>query len=103
MPATATPAATIDVREIAPWDRHGLIFERLAALPAGSSLQLVNDHDPIPLRQQLDRQWPGQFGCTYLDRGPELWRLAIRRLELSPAWPGPTTSGNCCSGGACCG
>jgi len=100
--ATAN-SVPIDVREIVAWDRHGLIFDRLAALPEGGSVQLLNNHDLIALRQQMDRQWPGQFRCTTLDIGPDLWRLEIHRLERSRTSPGSSASGNCCSGGACCG
>ncbi len=93
---TMTPL-TIDVRQILPAQRHSLIFERLAALDAGDALLLVNDHDPAPLRRQLDTQWPGQFGYALLESGPDLWRLEIRRAP-SPAKVG---AGTCCSGGAC--
>jgi uncharacterized protein (DUF2249 family) len=94
---TTSFASTIDVRQIAPQERHGLIFERLAALPAGEALLLINDHDPVPLRSQVDRQWPGQFECAYLDAGPALWRLEIRKA----AAPTKARSDSCCSGGAC--
>lgn len=97
---TAT-AATIDVRSIAHHERHQQIFGRLAALPAGASLQLLNDHDPLPLRYQLDRQWPGQFSFDYLESGPDLWRLEIRKAAA--AKPVGEAKDSCCSGGACCG
>ena len=41
--------ATIDVRTIAPRERHPLIFRTFGDLAAGEALQLVNDHDPKPL------------------------------------------------------
>ena len=91
-----TATSTIDVRQIPPIQRHDLIFERLAALDAGDALLLVNDHDPAPLRRQLDTQWPGQFGYAYRESGPALWQLEIRRAATVEA--GAST---CCSGGAC--
>lgn len=93
---TTTPS-TIDLRQIPPLQRHGLIFERLAALDARDALLLVNDHDPAPLRRQWDTQWPGQFGYAHLESGPDLWRLEIRRA----ATPAKAGAGACCSGGAC--
>jgi uncharacterized protein (DUF2249 family) len=93
---TTTPS-TIDVRQISPGQRHGLISERLAALDAGDALLLVNDHDPVPLRRQLDTQWPGQFEYAYLESCPDLWRLEIRRA----ATPSNAGASTCCSGGAC--
>ena len=35
---------TLDIREIAPRDRHAVIFARFDELPAGESLELINDH-----------------------------------------------------------
>lgn len=45
--------AQIDIREMAPRNRHALISEAFDALKAGGALELLNDHDPAPLRQQL--------------------------------------------------
>ena len=92
-------ACTIDVRQIAPFERHGLIFAQLDALSAGEALQLINDHDPLPLRYQIDLQWPGQFGFTTLEAGPALWRLEICKAAV----PAKASNSACCSGGGCCG
>ena len=74
----ATPL--IDVRTIAPRERHPLIFSTFGALQSGQSLELVNDHDPKPLYYQFNAELPGQFEWTYLERGPETWRVAITRV-----------------------
>lgn len=90
----------IDVREIAPRDRHALIFTCFDTLKAGEALELVNDHDPVPLRFQFEDRSSGRFEWSYLESGPELWRVRIARLaEVDAAAPGDS----CCSGGACCG
>jgi len=96
---TATVATTIDVREIAPRDRHALIFQRFDALQPGQALQLVNDHDPQPLRHQFEDRSCGQFEWNYIEAGPELWRVQINKLGAGTA---PVAGGSCCSGGACC-
>ena len=44
---------TIDVRNIVPRDRHPLIFQTFDALADGEGFELVNDHDPKPLRYQF--------------------------------------------------
>lgn len=67
----------LDVREMAPRDRHQTIFERLSVLEAGEALTLINDHDPVPLRYQLDAEKPGQFSWTYHEAGPERWIVDI--------------------------
>lgn len=92
--------ARIDVRDIAPVERHRLIFERFAALPAGEAMELVNDHDPVALRLQFEDRLPGRFEWTVLESGPDLWRVRI--ASVSPAHAAARED-SCCSGGACCG
>ena len=90
-------ASVIDVRTIAPFERHARIFGQLDALAAGQALQIVNDHDPVPLHRQLEARAPGQFQWTYLQSGPQLWQIEIARKAAAQA------EDSCCSGGACCG
>jgi len=68
---------TIDVRPMPPRDRHHTIFERLDGLSTGETLRLVNDHDPAPLRYQLDATRPQQFRWQYVEQGPETWAIDI--------------------------
>jgi uncharacterized protein (DUF2249 family) len=60
-----------------PRARHEAIFDRLDQLAAGETLRLVNDHDPAPLRYQLDATRPGQFRWEYVQEGPEDWAIDI--------------------------
>ncbi|MCC7463132.1 MAG: DUF2249 domain-containing protein [Gammaproteobacteria bacterium] len=80
--------STIDVRTIMPRDRHAMIFSTFASLPSGAALQLINDHDPQPLRQQFNSHYHGQFTWDYLEQGPAMWRVRIGK-----------EAGNCC--GSC--
>lgn len=76
----STSAMTIlDVREMAPRDRHPTILSTFDALPPGRALELVNDHDPRPLRYQFEAELPGAFTWEYLEEGPEVWRVRIGR------------------------
>lgn len=75
---TSTPA-TLDVRVIPPRDKHPTIFRTLESLAAGQALILVNDHDPRPLWYQLSAEHPNAFDWTYLEQGPETWRVRITR------------------------
>lgn len=68
---------TLDVRPIPPRVRHETIFERLDALAPGQTLRLVNDHEPVPLRYQLDATRPGQYRWEPVERGPEQWVVDI--------------------------
>lgn len=74
---SSTTANSIDVREITPRHRHAVIFDRFDALRVGEALELVNDHDPVPLRAQFEGRSAGRFEWNTLDAGPELWRVRI--------------------------
>jgi uncharacterized protein (DUF2249 family) len=88
-------STTLDIREIAPHERHSLIFKEFKALAQGQSFQLVNDHDPKPLHHQFQVQEGDGFTWDYLEAGPQVWRVQIGKSAKA--------SGNCCSGGGCCG
>lgn len=68
---------TVDVRSIAPRERHPLIFGSFDRLAAGEALLLVNDHDPKPLYYQFQAESKGQFTWDYLESGPEVWQVKI--------------------------
>jgi uncharacterized protein (DUF2249 family)/quercetin dioxygenase-like cupin family protein len=85
----SAPRQTLDVREIAPRERHPLIFNAFAALAPGASLLLINDHDPKPLYYQLQAEHPGEVGWTYAESGPEVWQVAI--THLAPGQDGQET------------
>lgn len=68
---------TLDLRSLAPRERHDLIFERLADLATGDTLRLINDHDPKPLRYQLDAECPHQFAWEPVETGPQRWIIDI--------------------------
>jgi uncharacterized protein (DUF2249 family) len=71
----------VDVRSLVPAQRHRKIFELVNQLAVGGSFVLVNDHDPKPLYYQLEAEYPRQFSWTYLERGPEVWRVEIGRQQ----------------------
>lgn len=77
----ATPE--VDVQTIPHAVRHAAIFGMLDGLRPGFSLILSATHDPVPLLQQLAERAPGVFDVAYLDRGPERWRLHVRRNDPS--------------------
>ncbi len=90
---TPPPVSSIDVRTIAPADRHPLILSTFGALAPGEGMELVNDHDPRPLFAQLAARAAGEFDWTYLERGPATWRVAIMRTAK------PSRAAGCC--GSC--
>ena len=97
--AAAAPSS-LDLRAVDPRERHALVFSRVDELQAGQSLQLLNDHDPQPLRAQLQDRALGRFEWAVLESGPRVWRVQITRVGVKPI---PLVTDSCCSGGACCG
>jgi uncharacterized protein (DUF2249 family) len=86
-------STTIDVREIAPRDRHATIFAAFDGLDAGAAIEIVNDHDPAPLYYQFQAVRPDSFSWVYVQSGPEVWRVTIQKQTRSPK--------NAGCGGAC--
>jgi uncharacterized protein (DUF2249 family) len=70
---------TVDVRSVAPAQRHPLIFGAFEALETGQSFILVNDHDPKPLYYQFQAERTGEFAWDYLEQGPDTWRVRIAK------------------------
>lgn len=67
----------LDIRIVPPREKHPTIFRKFDALQTGESFTLINDHDPAPLRYQFEATRSGQFKWTYLEQGPEVWRVSI--------------------------
>ena len=72
----------LDVRTLARAQKHRTIRLRLEELDAGSTLRLINDHDPRPLRRELADAYPGHFTWTYVESGPQTWRVDILKTEV---------------------
>ncbi|MBC7953230.1 MAG: DUF2249 domain-containing protein [Rhodospirillaceae bacterium] len=73
----------LDVRQIAPHDRHPRIFATFDALAPGAFFMLANDHDPKQLYTQFAAERSGKFQWNYVEQGPELWRVRIGKAKES--------------------
>lgn len=69
----------LDARTVPHKIRHATIFGALDAVGSGAGLVLIAPHDPLPLLAQLERRSPNTFDVSYLQRGPETWRLRFAR------------------------
>ncbi len=78
-------AQVVDVRRIAPPQRHPLIFQTWAALVPGAAFVLVNDHDPKPLHYQFMYEHSGQFTWEYEESGPDVWRVRVGKPAAAAA------------------
>ncbi|MGE5505550.1 MAG: DUF2249 domain-containing protein [Actinomycetota bacterium] len=85
----------VDVRTIPPRDRHPMIFSTFAALPVGGAMVLVNDHDPRPLFYQFQAEQPGCFDWSYLEAGPDQWRVSIAKTAEPRRDAGVSCCGTC--------
>ncbi len=74
-----TVKTVLDVRDIEPRQRHGLILGTFDSLACDEAFVLVTDHDPKPLYYQFQFEKAGQFTWTYEEEGPEVWRVEIGR------------------------
>lgn len=74
-------ARELDVRPIPKPQRHPQIFGVLDTLFVGESLIIKNDHNPIPLRNQVEGLYGTEFEWKYLEEGPEIFRLCFTRNE----------------------
>ncbi|QCO99277.1 DUF2249 domain-containing protein [Arthrobacter sp. 24S4-2] len=73
----------LDVRNVPHAIRHATVFGALDAIGAGEGLILVAPHDPLSLLIQVEQRTPGRFTVSYLDRGPEAWRLQFSAAYLA--------------------
>jgi len=60
-----------DARGIAKRFRHAAIFGALDALRTGETMRFVNDHDPLPLLEQLRARYGEGVTIEYRQRAAE--------------------------------
>lgn len=58
-----------DARGVARRFRHAAIFGALQALTPGETMRFVNDHDPLPLLNQLASHFGESLSVGYRSRG----------------------------------
>jgi uncharacterized protein (DUF2249 family) len=94
MNTIVTSAPSVDLRNIAPRERHALVFSTFKSLPPGAAMELINDHNPQPLLGQFESGLYGGFSWTVVESGPEQWRVQIAK----PADSKPVHGVNSCCG-----
>jgi uncharacterized protein (DUF2249 family) len=60
-----------DARGIAKRFRHAAIFGALDSLLPGERMRFVNDHNPLPLLQQMMQRYGDKFEVNYLEQGEQ--------------------------------
>ncbi len=60
-----------DARGIAKRFRHAAIFGALDSLQPGERMRFINDHNPIPLLQQMMGRYGDRVEINYLEQGEQ--------------------------------
>jgi uncharacterized protein (DUF2249 family) len=73
----------LNLKTVPLMERHPKIFDAWEELEAGSTLQIINDHDPKPLHYQFEGEYQGSYEWEYVQKGPENWVVNIKKLKLA--------------------
>ncbi len=76
----ATVIEVIDVASLPPGTCGRHIVSSYERLLPGEAMEIVVDHDPAPLRQRFAVERPGESDWAYLEFGPRVWRVRVKRL-----------------------
>jgi uncharacterized protein (DUF2249 family)/quercetin dioxygenase-like cupin family protein len=79
---SASAVSVLDLRQIPRAMRHSMVLDAFDSLSVGDSFILVNDHDPQPLRMQIEQMRDGEMRWEYIERGPEAFRIHVTRVAL---------------------
>jgi uncharacterized protein (DUF2249 family) len=70
LPILSDATYPFDARGVAKRFRHAAIFGALSALTPGETMRFCNDHDPLPLLQQLTGHFGDTIQISYVSREP---------------------------------
>ncbi len=74
-------------------ERHPLVFAAIDSLEVGESFTIFNDHDPQPLRMQIEQLREGEVKWEYIERGPDTFRIRLTRIAPPAGNVAPVNSG----------
>lgn len=107
LPILDNTVFAFDARGVAKRFRHAAIFGALESLYDGETMRFINDHDPVPLLQQIEQRYGDQVGIEYITRNPgEIvihFTIGLSKPATTPAAAVATQSGGCGGGGGGCG
>lgn len=93
--ALAPQGRALDLRQTPHERRHSTVFYAFDQLAVGESFVLINDHDPKPLRAQMEQLRPGEMSWKYELSGPAEFRINVSRVAPSSAHPPETVMAAC--------
>lgn len=69
----------LDARAIPHKIRHGAVIGAFGQVRPGAAMVLLAPHDPKPLLAQLGQVEGEALDISYLEEGPEVWRIRLAR------------------------
>lgn len=70
----------LEARSIPHAVRHAAIHGVVDSLQPGGAFVLVAPHDPLPLLAQVQQRHGDSIQVTYVEEGPEVWKLKLARV-----------------------
>ena len=70
----------VDARLIPATVRHGAILGALGDVQPGDALIVAAPHDPFPLLAQIDEREGDRVRYSYVQRGPDVWKVLHERV-----------------------
>lgn len=67
----------LDVRTIPHAIRHATVFGALQSLTPAQAMILTAHHNPLPLLAQVEDMFDGRIEVSYLEEGPDVWKLKM--------------------------
>jgi uncharacterized protein (DUF2249 family) len=92
-PDLASAVSVLDLRQVPRAMRHPMVLDAFDSLSVGDSCILVNDHDPQPLRIQIEQIRDGEMRWEYIERGPGAFRIHVTRVAPNSVNAGPVNTG----------
>lgn len=72
---------TLDVNSLVPFFKNQIIRSRFDRLAEGGAFIVHNNFDPRPLYYYLLVERGSVFSWKYMEEGPEVWKVEIRKLK----------------------
>lgn len=75
------PDKVMDVRSVPCSIKHGAILQTWRDLPVGDHFILRNGHDPVPLRYQIEAEFPGALRWEYVARATDDVSVKLTKMK----------------------
>jgi uncharacterized protein (DUF2249 family) len=75
------PDKVMDVRFTPCSIKHGVILQNWRDLPVGDHFILRNGHDPVPLRYQIEAEFPGSLRWEYVARAADDVSVKLTKVK----------------------